>query len=243
MSTFKTYVCIDDTDEIAYEKSTGEIAEEIKKYIEEKFAPCSFVTRHQLFIHESIPYTSHNSSMCFITHLNEEQKDEVIEFIIKHLNTVCAPSSQPGLCIGFDKDIKDKEILIQYGLDAKQKVLTKENAYKMAELQNLHLSEHKNNGQGIIGALAGVALRIYGNDGRVKGKIKTQKDYYTVSELLQYKEIDIVQFEDGSIAKNDLIVETRSDLKMVYLNNNYVLLIEKDNDIYKNISRENLKKY
>lgn len=243
MNEFKTYICIDDTDEIGYEKSTGEISEEIKEYVEKKYAPCSFVTRHQLFIHESIPYTSHNSSMCFITHLTIEQKNDVSKFIIEYLNKVCAPSSQPGLCIGFEKDITNKNSLIQFGLDAKRKVLTKEDAYNMAVIQNLQLSEHKNNGQGVIGALAGIALRIYGNDGRVKGKIRIPDNFISVEELLKYDEIDIVKFEDGTSADKNIIVETKNDLKMVYLNHQYVLLIEKDGDIYRNIKKENLKKY
>lgn len=62
----KFYLCIDDTDNLN-SIGTGTIAEQIlKKIIEKGFGPCSLVTRHQLFIHPDIPYTSHNSSMCFM---------------------------------------------------------------------------------------------------------------------------------------------------------------------------------
>lgn len=244
MQKHKIYICIDDTDELGYYKSTGEISEEIKEFIEEKFnIECSLVTRHQLFIHESIPYTSHNSSMCFTTYLSLEEKEKVKDFVIEYIKEVSAASSAPGVCFAFEKDIVDVNELIKYGLDAKTKVLTKDEAYSQAKRQNIDLSEHKNNGDGIIGALAGVALRLYGSDGRVKGKLKPKKAKSFVSELLEYEEIDEVRFEDGNLASLDLEVETKTDLKMVYLKNKYVLLIENKNDIIQVISKENLKRY
>lgn len=78
---YKTYIAIDDTDEIGYDKSTGILAENISKFINEHFCECSFISRHQLLIDERVNYTSHNSSMCFIAYLNEAQKDEVIKLL------------------------------------------------------------------------------------------------------------------------------------------------------------------
>ena len=63
-------ICIDDTDDIGT-KGTGEIAEEIAAKLAPRVpqdarpAITRFVTRHQLFVHPDIPYTSHNSAMCF----------------------------------------------------------------------------------------------------------------------------------------------------------------------------------
>ncbi|MGB2552280.1 hypothetical protein ACPF04_03775 [Campylobacter sp. MOP51] len=76
---YKTYIAIDDTDEIGYTKSTGMLAENIVEFINERFCECSFISRHQLLIDERVNYTLHNSSMCFSAYLNEAQTDEVIK--------------------------------------------------------------------------------------------------------------------------------------------------------------------
>lgn len=244
MNSYKTYICIDDTDEIGYEKSTGLLSEEIKEHIETNYhQKCSLITRHQLFIHEDIPYTSHNSSMCFITMLNDEEKEEITKFVISYIEKYSAPSAQPGICIGYEKDFTDIKALLEYGFDAKKRVLTKEDAYAMAKMQNLHLSEHKNGGQGIIGALAGVALRFYGSDGRVKGNLKIAQDTISVGELLEYTSIDEVCFEDGSLAFSDTIVRINDKLKRVMLNHKSIVLIQKEGDEYTLLTTEQLRKY
>lgn len=244
MKSFKTYICIDDTDEIGYEKSTGEISEEIKQYIENEFnIACSLVTRHQLFLHEDIPYTSHNSSMCFTCSLTQAQKEQIKEFIISYLNKYSAPSSQPGLCIGFEKDIIDAKELIEFGLDAKKKVLTKEDAYKMATKQGLDLSEHKNEGQGVIGALAGVALRLYGSDGRVKGKFNVKKEFMSVEELLNFDFIDEVRLKNNDLVSDDIIIKTTQALKTVFLDHKSILLVQESEYGYEVIRKEDLKSY
>jgi len=243
MKTYKTFICIDDTDEIGYYKSTGMISEEIQEYVQNKYAKCSLITRHQLFIHEDIPYTSHNSSMCFTTHLSEEEKEDVIAFVIKHIEEYSAPTSQPGICIGFEKDIMDPTKLIQFGFDAKTKVLTKKDAYEMAKEQNFHLSEHKNDGQGVIGALAGIALRLYGSDGRVKGNLKLKVESISVKELLEHETIDEVQFADGSVASIDMEVQLNDKLKRVLLNHKAVVLIQESEDSYKLLTTEQLRDY
>jgi len=58
-------VCIDDTD-MPGTKGTGWLVQELGELLSAKgLAICSPISRHQLFVHEDIPYTSHNSSMCF----------------------------------------------------------------------------------------------------------------------------------------------------------------------------------
>lgn len=243
MKTYKTYICIDDTDELGGEISTGEISENLRDYVQQHYAPCSLVTRHQLFIDDAIPYTSHNSSMCFTSDLSVSQKEDVITYAIAHLQSVCAPSSQPGLCVGFEEELSDKQALIQFGEDAKCKVLTKEEAYTMAKRQNLHLSEHKNDGQGVIGALAGVGLRLQGNDGRVKGKIKVKSSTMRVKDLLALEEISKVCLSTHEELSPDTIITIDSGLKTVWLNHAAVLLVEKTPEGYVPLDRESLRNY
>ena len=54
---FKFLLCIDDTDELGGEISTGLLAEEIATFAG-SFAPVSFVTRHQLLLDPRINYTT-----------------------------------------------------------------------------------------------------------------------------------------------------------------------------------------
>ncbi len=48
-------------------------------------------------------------------------------------------------------------------------LLTKQEAYMLANTTGVHLSENGGTGDGIVGALAGTGLRLDGNDGRFRG--------------------------------------------------------------------------
>nr|WP_314180738.1 hypothetical protein [uncultured Campylobacter sp.] len=76
---FKFLLCVDDTDELGGEISTGLLAEEIAAFAG-SFAHVSFVTRHQLLLDPRINYTSHNSCICFEDWLSDEQKQSVLDF-------------------------------------------------------------------------------------------------------------------------------------------------------------------
>ena len=243
MQKFKAYIAIDDTDEIGYFTSTGEICEEIREHVERYYTKATPITRHQLFLHEDIPYTSHNSSMCFSAYLSEDEIEDIKMFVIDYVMTKSADSSAPGICIGFEKDILDKEKLISYGLDAKKKVVTKESAYKIAKEQNLFLTELKNRGDGVIGALAGVALRLCGNDGRIKGKMTLDKKSVSVKEILDLGLFDEVRLIGGEIADKNSMVIVKEYLKGVYLEHKSVLLVEEYGGFYKPLVKENLLEY
>ena len=240
MQKFKAYIAIDDTDDIGYLTSTGEICEEIKEHVERYYSRATPITRHQLLLHEDIPYTSHNSSMCFSCHLSESEFEKIKIFVTDYVMTMSASSSAPGICMGFEKDIINKSTLISYGLDAKKKVLTKESAYKMAEEQNLFLTELKNRGDGIIGALAGVALRLSGNDGRIKGKVILNKKSITIKELLAFGLFDEVREKNGAMANINHSIILKEYLKGVYLQHKAVLLVEEYGGFYKPLMKEDL---
>ncbi|MCX6062294.1 MAG: hypothetical protein NT103_08615 [Campylobacterales bacterium] len=244
MERFKIFICIDDTDEIGYHTSTGEICEAIREHIMEHYAVSAApITRHQLFLHEDIPYTSHNSSMCFTTFLSEKEREKVTHFTLEHVENISAPSSDPGVCIAFEHEIRDLDTLIRYGFDAKEKVLTKESAYAMAKKQNLFLRELKNTGQGIIGAVAGIALRAQGSDGRIKGKFRLDTPSIDVQTLLKNDLIDEIQLIDGSFLSDNAVIITKDELKIVYLNHKCVLLVEQEGDYYRPLGKEKLTNY
>jgi len=89
-------VSIDDTDNLE-SRGTGEIASLIAEALQQKgWGTASVVTRHQLFVHPDIPYTSHNSAMCFVAEIGEDRLDQVITFAGHFLDTECAEGSDPG---------------------------------------------------------------------------------------------------------------------------------------------------
>lgn len=178
-------ICIDDTDNLE-SIGTGEVLENLCTALyENRLGRGGFVTRHQLFVHEDIPYTSHNSAMCCQAEIDD--LDTVIAFCREYLNTSCAEGSDPGLCIIDLDKLKDKKRLIQFGISAKSNVLCKQEAVDIAGWypEAVYLTEHGGTGDGIIGALAGCGLRLSGSDGKVKGKLKPSidRDVMTVGEL------------------------------------------------------------
>lgn len=249
----KTFVCIDDTDNLE-SIGTGKLASIMIEQIEEQgMGKCSYITRHQLYVHPDIPYTSHNSSMCFvIDHRGDiyiPLKELAMDFLVKR----SAEGSDPGLCIVQIEKLnkKSQQILMDYGKKAKIEVLTKYIAYEMARNLGVHLSEHGGTGGGIIGALAGVGLRLTGNDGRIRGKIRfpLPGNVLTVKEILDNSTIDEVRDLGGELISKDEKVILGEKVKTVFLDYNEVLLIYKKLDEETNIYnwhtciKEQYKKY
>lgn len=228
----QTFVCIDDTDSLE-EKSTGKLAQAMIERIEEKgMGKCSFITRHQLYFHPAIPYTSHNSTMCFIMEHTDNVYKPLKDLAIDFLLNESAEGSDPGLCIVEMEKLKDKELLIDYGKRAKKEILTKELAYETANRLGVHLSEHGGTGDGIIGALAGVGLRLTGNDGRIRGKIRfpLPENVLTVKDMLNNSTIDEVRSLEGDLISGDEKVVLGEKIKTVFLDYKEVLLIYKKFD-------------
>jgi hypothetical protein len=222
-------VCIDDTDNLN-SRGTGELASLLAEQIEQKgWGSSSFVTRHQLLIHPEIPYTSHNSAMCFAALLQENcSLPRFIEHTARFLEQESASGSDPGLCVAVPDRVSSPARLIAFGLSAKQEVLNKEAAYALARQLGVHLSEHGGSGQGVIGALAGVGLRLGGNDGRLRGQLPlgTPGETRTVSFLRGQPLIEVVRALDGTLPTAGEKVELGEKIKTVLLEGKSVLLVE-----------------
>lgn len=192
---FKFLLCIDDTDELGGDISTGLLAEEIASFAS-SFASASFVTRHQLLLDPRINYTSHNSSMCLEARLSESQKQRVLDFAPRLLERKSAPSAEPGIAATFEKDILSAQELISFGKSAKEIFLSSERAFDTAHEQNVFLKELKSGARGVIGALAGIGLRLSGNDGKIRGKFELKESNLSVAELLGLNFIEAVADEN-----------------------------------------------
>ena len=224
---FKFLLCIDDTDELGGEISTGLLAEEIAAFAG-SFAPVSFVTRHQLLLDPRINYTSHNSCMCLEAWLTESQKQRVLDFALGLLERKSASGAEPGIAAAFEKDILNVQELISFGRSAKEIFLSTERALETAREQNVFLKELKSGARGVIGALAGIGLRLSGNDGKIRGKFELKESNLSVAELLGLNFIEAVADENFKPLSPNELVNLIGALKPVFLDFKATLLVKKE---------------
>lgn len=247
-------LAIDDTDQKNW-PGTGHLLEKIRNNIEKKqWGMTEGITRHQLFVHPSIPYTSHNSVMCFSGVITEREIiNRIIDLAISYIKKEAAPESDPGLCVVFPDKLSTPEPLISFGQRAKKEKISKEEAYNQAEVEplSIYLSEQGGTGDGVIGALAGTGLRLSGNDGRFRGShfLLEQMTRYRISDLYKRSEskIDEVCTDYGDILSGEEYVFLEGKIKTILKNNKAVLLVKKvkeqDFCIWKNLSLNEIKHY
>ncbi|QWV94241.1 hypothetical protein KP004_03350 [Geomonas oryzisoli] len=220
-------ISIDDTDNLE-SRGTGEIASLIADELQQRgWGTCSYITRHQLYVHPDIPYTSHNSAMCFFADVGEGWLEPVIEYVSEFLEKESAPGSDPGLCVAVPARMAARNELIGFGRRAKREVIGMDEAYDLAGRLGVHLSQHGGTGQGVIGALAGAGLRMSGNDGRLKGFLEFGQPYrmLRVDELLQHPVVDVVKSVTGEALKDEDLVVLGEKPKTVLLDGESVLLV------------------
>ncbi|MDF0534626.1 DNA-binding protein [Shewanella yunxiaonensis] len=238
-------ICIDDTDDIGT-KGTGEIAGEIADLLQVHGGSASLVTRHQLFVHEDIPYTSHNSAMCF-AYEGPLSGEEIKAIAVAHLCQESAAAADPGLAFVYLPHLKNALALQAFGQSAKQQVLTKAAAYELARELQIDLSEHGGTGQGVIGALAGLGLRLSGNDGRVKGQLKFGQGEtpqpFSVADILQQGALDGVLTTDGDWLAPETQVWLSGKVKAVMAQGRFALLVSQQNGDWHNATKQQLKDY
>jgi hypothetical protein len=227
-NTVKLLIAIDDTDSLE-SRGTGHLAQiMIEKIEQSRWGTCSRITRHQLFVHEDIPYTSHNSAMCFEAEIDICHYDDLIHFGMRFLETESAKGSDPGLCVVNKENGINTDILTAFGRRAKTEVVDKQAAYAIANDLGIHLSEHGGNGQGIVGALAGTGLRLTGNDGRFRGWLCYGKagGIISVKDLFADGLVDTVQSIEGQIIPPESsVILSEEKIKTVLKDHRQVVLV------------------
>lgn len=240
-------ICIDDTDDIGT-KGTGEIAEEIGALLMSRFGgKAGLVSRHQLFVHPDIPYTSHNSAMCF-AYTGDVDLQALRELAAGHLVAESAAAADPGLGILTLQQFTGQEALVAFGRQAKEEVKTKDQAYELAAELGIDLTEHGGTGQGVIGALAGLGLRLEGKDGRVKGQIKLGQSEeasvtLSVADILARSGLDLVVDLQGHQLAPGEEVTLSGKVKAIMHQGQFALLVSKEDAHWVNASRSQLKGY
>jgi len=221
------YLSIDDTDNLD-SPGSGQLAEilAVKLQQEGLVSHSSNISRHQLFVDAAIPYTSHNSSMCFSATATDARLGDIIEFSSQFLQKASAAGSDPGLCVAVADSLLNGEALTEFGLKAKKTVLSKQEAYFWAGKTGIHLSEHGGTGDGIIGALAGIGLRMQGNDGRFRGWLNLGEcgEIVMTQSLCAHPWVDAVVDEDGRpLAENTPVFLADSRIKTVFWDHRQVI--------------------
>lgn len=239
----KKYVIgIDDTDNLT-SRGTGFIVRELARLLKEAgIADPQCVSRHQLYYHPDIPYTSHNSSACL--EVDVLQIDKLHDFCRQYLLDVAAEGSDVGLCIVEFYNVS--EIQINWGLRAKKEILTLDDAKKIARDNHIFLEGLTGTHGGMIGALAACGLRKYGNDGRIlmlAADFRSFSGKITASEICRNFHIQNIfdTFDTPIPAEAEITLE--EGWKPLIKNGLYSLMVEKDGQhAWKSISKELLRK-
>ena len=247
------FVCVDDTD-MPGTAGTGRLLQKICGELEQEgMGMCSPISRHQLFVHEDIPFTSHNSAMCVEVQLAETiSLPPFTAWMAERLEILSQEGSDPGLCVAASMGTESQKQLIAFGQKAKKAVLNKDEALELARDLDIHLSEHGGTGQGVIGALAGLGLRLSGNDGRYRGwcHLGGMEDVFQVGDLCRLPFIDRVVTLSGAVLMPDERVRIGSEkTKTVRLGHGQVVVAVPDKGgkqpdvLYRTFTKEEARQY
>lgn len=178
----RIYIGFDDTDCIDADRGTGKLA---RWFANELPDGCTMwgVVRQQLLIHDSIPYTSHNSSACAVIEARDDAVlPELISRAARHIETLSLDGSDPGLCVA-SEHAPFLSRLMAFGRICTERVVALAEAVEAAS--GSHLTGHGGTNQGMIGAAAAVGLTAQGWNGRFieYGSLRDLPDRISVSDL------------------------------------------------------------
>ncbi|WP_211251526.1 ABC transporter substrate-binding protein [Methanolacinia paynteri] len=203
MTEITIYIGIDDTD-IPGSRGTGRLAHDVAIAVSEKYRAYA-ITRHQLFVDDRIPYTSHNSNA--VVHVDAsgpEVCSEIFEISKQVMLDQFLEGSDPGLAVGDSDQIRPP--LIVMAQDAKTTVLDQELPRALAKNLGIRLEGLGGTEDGVIGAMAGLGLAATKDDGRflLLGSLRTIMKETDVETLLA-NGVDSVYLPDGRQVTSGII--------------------------------------
>jgi hypothetical protein len=228
------YLAIDDTD-IEGTRGTGRLARQIAGSLGECCA-ITGITRHQLFVHPGVPYTSHNS--CAVIHIESSGEESAVTIFSRARDLVLEDfieGSDPGICIATQAQVTPD--LIAYGQRAKSELLGQDEARALARTCGIRLEGLGGTEDGVIGALAGIGLAASENDGRFvqRGKLRQIRGVQPVNALLAAGIDGIVTSTGEHLSVGE--VRIRKFPKPALLGGRAVLFVEATQDGYTDIVR------
>ena len=230
------YVGIDDTGN-SESVGTGKFAREIAAELSRNYSVYG-VTRHQFYLHHDINFSLHN--FCAVVHLDAGEKhvDDIFVAVKKIMQDNFNEGSNPGLAVALESSISPA--IVAYGKDAKEAVLTSKRAWSLAANSNICLNSIGGNGNGVIGAMAGLGLAATKNDGRFLqvGKIRRLKGPQTVEKLMGAG-IEGVFTQDGRpVTEGVIFNDGNKPVKPCMLNGKVILFVVEDEGMFKAVTRD-----
>jgi hypothetical protein len=217
------YVGIDDTDSLE-SRGTGRLARTIATEIDAKYKVFG-VTRHQLFVHPDIPFTSHNS--CAVIHAQASQSamPEIFATAKKMMLDDFVDGSDPGLAIASSEQAAPA--VVAFGQDAKCMIVTQQRALNVASNCGIHVEGLGGTNGGIIGAVAGIGLASIGNDGRflLKGKNRELAGVRSAQEIFGAGIDQILTLQGESVMKGKVLIQKNATPSFIH--GKAVLFVEK----------------
>ncbi len=228
---------IDDTD-IPTSRGTGRLARIIADMLSREFS-VQAVTRHQLFLHDAIPYTSHNS--CAVIHIGPCQMnhdDRIFSIARGVMEREFVEGSDPGIAIAHESEVTPA--VIAFGMDAKRRVLTQQQARTLASNSSIRLEGLGGTEDGVIGAMAGLGLAATGYDGRIiqRGMIREITGPATAEALLSAGVDIILTFEGFPVTTGLIIVEEGKSVKPCPVSGKAVLFVEERDGVFHAVKRD-----
>jgi tRNA(Ile2) C34 agmatinyltransferase TiaS len=227
------YVGIDDTD-TKESRGTGRLARDIASELQLKH-PIFGVTRHQLFVHPDIPFTSHNSSAVIHIQALADAMDDIFSTAKKLMLADFIVGSDPGLAIAETLQITSSAIA--FGQDAKTMIVTQERALNVARNCSIRVEGLGGTNGGVIGAVAGIGLASLGNDGRflLKDKNRELSGIRSISEIINAG-IDQIVTPQGDII-NEGKVRIPKNATPSFIHGKAVLFVERSDDCFVALKR------
>ncbi len=160
------WIGIDDTD-VLDSRGTNQLARALVAAVANEWH-CVRIVRHQLFDDPRVPYTSKNGSASIALEpvagaVSEASVRTLIDVLRAGMLADFIPGSDPGLCVA----TQVSQAVNDFGRQCQTRLVTQEEARKLAADEGLHLEGLGGTEGGVIGALAAVGLAATLNDGRV----------------------------------------------------------------------------
>jgi len=230
-------VSIDDTDNLE-SRGTGKLARAIADTLAADY-PVYAVTRHQLYVHPDIPYTSHNS--CAVIHLATNGNADLDTIFATAQRVMLADfieGSDPGLAVAPADQIAPP--LIAFGKDAKCSIQTQEKARSLAKNLGIRLKGLGGTEDGVIGAMAGLGLAFNLNDGRFlqRGTIRDIIGPATVRQLRAAGVDEVCTLDGRTITSGTVMNEETKSPKACPVNGRTVLFVDEKDGVLTVVKRD-----
>jgi len=230
-------VSLDDTDTLN-SRGTGRLARSIADTLAADY-PIYGVTRHQLYVHPDIPYTSHNSCAVIHVETNWTAAVDTIYATVQHVMLDdFIEGSDPGMAVASTDQVAPS--LIAFGKDAKCTILTQEKARELAKNLNIRLKGLGGTEDGVIGAMAGLGLAVELNDGRFiqRGKIRNVLGPCSVQQLRAAGIDEVCTLDGRTITSGIVMNEENKSPKPCPVNGRVILFVEDRESVLTAVKRD-----